>query len=313
MMKLFLLAFTFLTSVGALASGTTLKQSDQIQNSTGGSAISVPSAGATFLSDTNTATVTNKSLSGSSNTFTNIPASAISSGTLAVANGGTGASSFTTNGMIYGNNTSALGVTAAGTQYQVFQAGSSGVPTIDAVHLDQSAATTGVLPFAKGGTGQSSYTDGQLLIGNTSSGGLSKSTLTAGTNISITNGNGSITISASGSSPSLNGGSGSAQSVTAGGGVVLTSISTSNYAWVVGSGGAVTVTATPSITACTADAQKLTVIGTSNTNTVHLQDQSNLASSGLSLNGDVTLGKDAVVEMHCDITQGLWVEDNRRQ
>ena len=46
-----------------------------------------------------------------------------------------------------------------------------------------------------GGTGQTTYTDGQLLIGNTA-GGLTKTTLTAGTGISIANGNGSITISA---------------------------------------------------------------------------------------------------------------------
>lgn len=45
-----------------------------------------------------------------------------------------------------------------------------------------------------GGTGQTSYTDGQLLIGNTA-GSLTKTTLTAGTNVSISNGNGSITIS----------------------------------------------------------------------------------------------------------------------
>ena len=48
-----------------------------------------------------------------------------------------------------------------------------------------------------GGTGQTSYTDGQLLIGNTSGNTLTKATLTAGTGISITNGNGSITVSAS--------------------------------------------------------------------------------------------------------------------
>jgi hypothetical protein len=48
----------------------------------------------------------------------------------------------------------------------------------------------------KGGTGQTSYTDGQLLIGNTSGNTLTKATLTAGTNVSITNGNGSITINA---------------------------------------------------------------------------------------------------------------------
>lgn len=48
---------------------------------------------------------------------------------------------------------------------------------------------------AYGGTGQTSYTSGQLLIGN-NSGGLTAATLSAGTGVSITNGNGSITISA---------------------------------------------------------------------------------------------------------------------
>lgn len=61
---------------------------------------------------------------------------------------GTGASSLTSHGMLYGNGTSAIGATAAGSQYQVFQAGSGGTPTVDAVHLDQSAAVTGVLPVA---------------------------------------------------------------------------------------------------------------------------------------------------------------------
>jgi hypothetical protein len=57
---------------------------------------------------------------------------------------------------------------------------------------------TGSLSAANGGTGQTSYTDGQLLIGNTSGNTLTKATLTAGTGISITNGNGSITIESSG-------------------------------------------------------------------------------------------------------------------
>ena len=58
---------------------------------------------------------------------------------------------------------------------------------------------TGVIPVLNGGTGQSSYTDGQLLIGNTVDNTLTKSTLTAGSGVSITNGNGSITVSATGS------------------------------------------------------------------------------------------------------------------
>lgn len=54
------------------------------------------------------------------------------------------------------------------------------------------------LAVADGGTGQSSYTNGQLLIGNTSGNTLAKGTITAGDNISVTNGGGSITIAASG-------------------------------------------------------------------------------------------------------------------
>jgi hypothetical protein len=60
------------------------------------------------------------------------------------------------------------------------------------------ANVTGTVAVANGGTGQTSYTDGQLLIGNTATSGLSKATLTAGSNVTITNGNGTITIAATG-------------------------------------------------------------------------------------------------------------------
>jgi hypothetical protein len=55
------------------------------------------------------------------------------------------------------------------------------------------------LAVSSGGTGQTSYTNGQLLIGNSTGNTLSKATLTAGTGISITNGNGSITIASTSS------------------------------------------------------------------------------------------------------------------
>lgn len=57
----------------------------------------------------------------------------------------------------------------------------------------------GTLAVANGGTGQTSYTDGQLLIGNSTGNTLTKATLTAGSGISITNGGGSITITATSS------------------------------------------------------------------------------------------------------------------
>ena len=55
-----------------------------------------------------------------------------------------------------------------------------------------------IIATGYGGTGQSSYTDGQLLIGNSATSSLSKATLTAGSGITIDNGNGTITISAAG-------------------------------------------------------------------------------------------------------------------
>lgn len=67
----------------------------------------------------------------------------------------------------------------------------------------------GTLAAANGGTGNTSYTDGQLLIGNTSTGGLTKATLTAGANVTITNAGGSITIASTG------GGGGGVTSVSA--------------------------------------------------------------------------------------------------
>ena len=54
--------------------------------------------------------------------------------------------------------------------------------------------SSGTLGVDQGGTGQTTYTNGQLLIGNTTGNTLTKATLTAGTGISVTNGTGSITI-----------------------------------------------------------------------------------------------------------------------
>jgi hypothetical protein len=58
------------------------------------------------------------------------------------------------------------------------------------------------LPVSNGGTGQTSYTNGQLLIGNSTGNTLTKTTLSQGVGITITNGTGSITITASGTTGS---------------------------------------------------------------------------------------------------------------
>ena len=55
------------------------------------------------------------------------------------------------------------------------------------------ATLLGTVSESEGGTGESSYSQGEVLIGN-SSGGLTKTTLTAGSNVTITEGDGSVTI-----------------------------------------------------------------------------------------------------------------------
>jgi hypothetical protein len=64
--------------------------------------------------------------------------------------------------------------------------------------LDVTTGLNGVTPVANGGTGQSTFTNGQLLIGNTTGNTLTKATLTAGSGISVINGNGSIQIATTG-------------------------------------------------------------------------------------------------------------------
>ena len=75
----------------------------------------------------------------------------------------------------------------------LFEIGGSGIASIDANGIAGNWAGN-TIPVAKGGTGQTSYTNGQLLIGNTTGNTLAKGTLSAGSNITITNGAGSIEI-----------------------------------------------------------------------------------------------------------------------
>jgi hypothetical protein len=182
-------------------------------------------------------------------------------GTLAVANGGTGQTTYTDGQLLIGNSTgntltkatltagSGVSITNGGGSITIAATGSggtvtsvSGTGTVNGITLtgtvtssgsltlggtlsnvSLSSQVTGTLPVANGGTGQTTYTNGQLLIGNTTGNTLTKATLTAGSNVTITNGTGSITIAAAGL-PTMNVVSGTTQSATAGNQYVLTNV-----------------------------------------------------------------------------------------
>lgn len=115
--------------------------------------------------------------------FTDAAKGLISTGIVPTANGGTGSSSTTYCSLTA--NVSGILPTANG-----------GTGSSSSTYCSLTANVSGTLPTANGGTGQTSYTNGQLLIGNTSGNTLSKATLTAGAGVTITNGPGSITITA---------------------------------------------------------------------------------------------------------------------
>lgn len=91
---------------------------------------------------------------------------------LAVADGGTGASSFTTNGVLYGNGTSAFGVSAAGTDGQLFLGVSSGAPIFATMSGDATVTNAGVLTISGNAVALSTDTTGNYVQSITNGTGI---------------------------------------------------------------------------------------------------------------------------------------------
>jgi hypothetical protein len=98
-------------------------------------------------------------------------------GTLGVGNGGTGGTTFTSNGILYGNGTSAIQVTAQGGTNTVLVA-NAGAPSFSSTPLLTSLTTTGGLNAG-----------GAAIVNSLTS----NTTITAGTGLTVTSGGATIT------------------------------------------------------------------------------------------------------------------------
>lgn len=101
-----------------------------------------------------------------------------------------------------GNATGASVVVPAGKSALVYN---DGVDVTSPISYAPSMSLGAALGVDSGGTGQTTFTNGQLLIGNSTGNTLSKTTLTAGAGITIANGAGTIQINATGTSTVVNG------------------------------------------------------------------------------------------------------------
>lgn len=168
-----------------------------------------------------------------------------------------------------------------------------------------SADVTGTLGVTNGGTGQTSYTDGQLLIGNTATGGLSKATLTQGSGVTITNGNGTITIAAA-SGGTVNSGTINQLAYYAATGTAVSGLATANSGVLVTSGTGVPSIATDIPTAVTIGGQYIYRAGGTD---VPVGDGGTGLSSGtqggiLWFSGGTTLASTAALTQYAPIVGG---------
>lgn len=90
-----------------------------------------------------------------------------------VAYGGTGATTLTSNGVLYGNGTSAIGATSAGTDGQLLLGVTSGAPAFATMSSDATITNAGVLTIAANAVALTTDTTGNYVASITNGSGIS--------------------------------------------------------------------------------------------------------------------------------------------
>lgn len=322
-MKKWIIILALLVSPQVFAGVSRVLDANQISITGTGNVLTLPAITDTVSTITSSDTLTNKTMSGASNTFSAIPVGAIGNGSVL-----SGSNSGDVTIGSFGSTPNANGLSLSGQAINLQPADSThsgGLsytdwgtfngklgPSLTSGDIFVGSALNVATGVSMSGNVTISNTGATTIGANQVTAGMLTSGAAAAGTVATADGSGNVTYVASSVSPSLNGGSVAPQAVTASGGVTLTGLSYNNFVWVIGSPGAVTVTATPSITACTNDGQKLTIMGTDATKKVTLQDNAGLSGSNLQLNGTWVGGLYSVLELTCDITAGVWVEVARR-
>lgn len=291
MIKGLVVFLTLLTTASVFASTDRVLDGKFITN--GSATLTLPTATTTIIGNDTTDTLSNKSLSGSSNTFTNIPTGAIAGSALSGSNTGD-VTLGTANGLSLSGQVLSLQASDATHTGALL---SSDFVTFNGKQAAGNYITALTGDVTASGPGSSAAT---LATVNSNVGSFTNANITVNAKGLITaasNGTGaSVTIGGSRASPSL---------ITAAGGISFSGSNIFNDTYIAGNGGAVTVTANPQIAAGSVDGQRLTLIGRHATNTVTLAD-----GTGLSLNGGWVGALDSVLKLRWDGTN--WVEESRR-